>query len=192
MSLHGISRDAWKRYTAQGSWHYEIIAPGYKYNLTDIAAAIGLQQLRKADALHRRRTDRAGLYSELLADVPELVLPRVQPGRIHSWHLYVIRLQLNRLKIDRAQFITELQQRGIGVSVHWMPLHLHPYYREAYEYVPDDLPCAAALYPQIITLPLYPDMTDTEVGYVCDSIKQIIARNLRVPARAPAAVLAPA
>jgi dTDP-4-amino-4,6-dideoxygalactose transaminase len=191
MSLHGISRDAWKRYTAEGSWHYEIIAPGYKYNLTDIAAAIGLRQLRKADTLHRRRSDRARLYSELLAGVPEITLPRVQPGRIHSWHLYVIRLQLDRLQIDRAQFITELQQRGIGVSVHWMPLHMHPYYRETYEYVPEELPCAAALYPRIITLPLYPDMTDGEVGYVCDSIKQIIARNLRVPVRIPASVLVP-
>ncbi len=178
MSLHGISRDAWKRYTAEGSWYYEIVAPGYKYNLTDIAAAIGIHQLRKADLFHRRRSELANFYSELLADVEEIVLPKVQPGRIHSWHLYVIRLRLDKLSIDRAQFISELQQRGIGTSVHWMPLHEHPYYRQTYGYAPTDFPAACSLYPRIATLPLYPDMTEGEVRYVCESIKQILASNL--------------
>jgi perosamine synthetase len=179
MSLHGLSRDAWQRYTALGSWYYEIIAPGFKYNLTDLAAAIGLQQLHKADRLHRRRAELAMLYQEFLQEVEEIILPRVQSNRIHSWHLYVIRLRLERLKLDRAQFIQELRQRGIGTSVHWLPLHMHPYYRQTYGYQPQDLPVAGALYPQLITLPIYPDLTADEVEYVCRSIKDIIAPNRR-------------
>ena len=179
MSLHGISRDAWKRFTAEGSWYYEIIAPGFKYNMADIAAAIGIHQLRKADRFHRRRIELAGLYGESLKEVEEIILPQVQPNRIHSWHLYVIRLKLGRLKIDRARFITELTQRGVGTSVHWLPLHMHPYYRETYGYAPEDLPVACSLYPEIITLPIYPDMTGDDVAYVCDSIKDIVAVNLK-------------
>jgi perosamine synthetase len=183
MSLHGISRDAWKRYTAEGSWYYEIIAPGFKYNMADIAAAIGIHQLRKADRFHRRRTELAGLYGEALKEVEEIILPQIQPNRIHSWHLYVIRLKLNRLKIDRARFITELTQRGVGTSVHWLPLHMHPYYRETYGYAPEDLPVACSLYPEIITLPIYPDMTGEDVSYVCGAIKDIIAVNRRTGLR---------
>jgi perosamine synthetase len=179
MSLHGISRDAWKRYTAEGSWYYEIIAPGFKYNMADIAAAIGIHQLRKADRFHQRRTELAVLYQEFLKEVEEIILPQVQPNRIHSWHLFAIRLKLDRLKIDRAQFITELTQRGIGTSVHWLPLHMHHYYRETYGYAPQDLPVACSLYPGIITLPIYPDMTGDEVSYVCGSIKEIVAANLK-------------
>ena len=183
MSLHGISRDAWKRYTAEGSWYYEIIAPGFKYNLTDIAAAIGIHQVRKADLFHRRRTELARLYQESLKEMEEIILPRVQPDRIHSWHLFAIRLKLDRLTLDRAQFITELQQRGIGTSVHWMPLHMHPYYREAYSYTPQDLPVACALYGELITLPIYPDMTPDEVEYVCRSIKDIVAAKRKTAAK---------
>ena len=179
MSLHGISKDAWKRFTAEGSWYYEIIAPGYKYNLTDIASAIGIHQLRKADRFHRRRTEIVEAYNNALKDVEELTLPQAMPDRIHSWHLFVLRLKLGRLKIDRAQFIAELQQRGIGTSVHWLPLHMHPYYRETYGYAPQDLPVAAALYPEIVTLPVYPDMSEEHVAYVCDSIKEIVAANLK-------------
>lgn len=178
MSLHGISKDAWKRFTAEGSWYYEIIAPGFKYNLTDIASAIGIHQLRKADRFHQRRTAIVARYRALLGEVEELVLPEAHADRIHSWHLFATRLQLDKLRIDRAEFIEELQQRGIGTSVHWLPLHMHPYYRETYGYAPQDLPIAASLYPQLVTLPLYPDMTEPELDHVCDSIKQIIAANL--------------
>jgi perosamine synthetase len=179
MSLHGLSRDAWQRFTTEGSWYYEIIAPGFKYNLTDLAAAIGLQQLRKADRLHRRRTELAILYQEFLKEVEEIILPQVQPNRVHSWHLYAIRLQLERLKLERAQFIMALRQRGIGTSVHWLPLHMHPYYRQTYGYRPQDLPVACALYPQIVTLPIYPDLSDDDIEYVCRSIKEVIAANRR-------------
>jgi perosamine synthetase len=179
MSLHGISKDAWKRFTAEGTWYYEIVAPGFKYNLTDIAAAIGLHQVRKADRLHRQRARWAAYYSEHLQDIEELVLPEQQPDRIHSWHLYVIRLKLDRLRIDRSQFITELKQRGIGASVHWMPLHMHPYYRDTYGYQAADFPTSAGLYPQLITLPLYPDMSEEDADYVCRSLREIIAGALK-------------
>jgi dTDP-4-amino-4,6-dideoxygalactose transaminase len=174
MSLHGISRDAWKRYTGEGTWFYEIIAPGFKYNLTDIAAAIGLHQVRKANAFHARRTELARLYTQALREVEEVIVPRVQPNRIHSWHLYCIRLRVDRLRIDRAQFITELKQLGIATSVHWLPLHMHPYYRETYGYRPEDFPIAAALYPQLVTLPLYPDMSEEDVRRVGEGIKKIV------------------
>lgn len=179
MSLHGISRDAWKRFTAEGSWYYEILAPGFKYNLTDIASAIGLHQVRKADRLHHQRRRWANFYTNAFRDIEELVLPVEQPNRIHSWHLYVIRLKLNRLRIDRGQFISDLKRRGIGTSVHWMPLHLHPYYREKYGYRPQDLPVATALYEQIISLPLFPDMTEADASHVVNSVRDIIARNLK-------------
>ena len=176
-SLHGLSRDAWKRFADGGSWYYEIVAPGFKYNLTDIAAAIGLHQVRKAKQFHERRTALADWYTERLQDVDELVLPEAQPNRVHSWHLYPLRLRLDRLKIDRARFIVELKERGVGTTVHWMPLHLHPYYRERYGYAPGDFPIATALYPELISLPLYPDMTEEEVNHVCHSIKEILSRN---------------
>jgi perosamine synthetase len=176
MSLHGISRDAWKRYSSDGSWYYEIVAPGYKYNLTDIAAAIGLHQVRKADRLHQLRKERARLYSELLGDVEELVLPEELPHRIHSWHLYSVRLRQNAPGgTERARVISGLKDAGIGTSVHWMPLHLHPYFRERLGYEPADCPCAAAIYPELISLPIYPDLTFEEVQRVSRQLKTVIA-----------------
>ena len=177
MSLHGISRDAWKRYTAEGSWYYEIVAPGYKYNLTDIAAAIGLHQLRKADDLHKRRSQLAELYSQLLGDMDEVILPQVMPNRIHSWHLFSVRLNLSSVEIDRAEVISRLKHAGIGTSVHWMPLHMHPYYRDKLGCKPSDCPCATSIYPQLITLPLYPDLIPEEVEYVCRTLKEMIAHS---------------
>jgi dTDP-4-amino-4,6-dideoxygalactose transaminase/ubiquinone/menaquinone biosynthesis C-methylase UbiE len=177
MSLHGISRDAWKRYTAEGSWYYEIVAPGYKYNLTDIAAAIGLHQLRKADWLHRRRVQLAERYLELLADVEEVVLPKRMPNRIHSWHLFPVRLIPESCDISRADVVEELKRSGIGTSVHWMPLHMHPYYRETLGCNPSDYPRAARIYPQLISLPLYPEMTGDDVERVCNRLKELIGRS---------------
>lgn len=177
MSLHGISRDAWKRYTAEGSWYYEIVAPGYKYNLTDIAAAIGLHQLRKADQLHARRSEWAGLYLELLGDVEELVLPKLMPDRIHSWHLFPVRLNRLRPTLDRAEVISRMKQAGIGTSVHWMPLHMHPYYRQELGCKPSDCPHAESVYPELLTLPLFPDLTIEDVEYVCETLKGILASD---------------
>ncbi|MBX3744344.1 MAG: DegT/DnrJ/EryC1/StrS family aminotransferase [Verrucomicrobiae bacterium] len=177
MSLHGISKDAWKRYTGEGSWYYEILAPGFKYNMTDIAAAIGIHQVRKADRLHRRRTDLAAAYQQRLGGIEEIILPKQLPGRIHSWHLYPIRLRLDRLSIDRGEFIRRLSERGIGSSVHWLPLHMHPYYREMYGYKPEDFPVAARLYPELVTLPLFPDMEEGDVDAVCQAVVEGIMRG---------------
>jgi perosamine synthetase len=176
MSLHGLSAHAWERFSNESNWFYEIIAPGFKYNMTDIAASIGLHQVRKADLLHKIRGERTALYNELLSDVEELVLPRTMPNRISSYHLYVIRLKLDRLQINRATVIAELKRAGIATSVHWLPLHMHHYYRERYHYHVDDLPQAAALYPEIISLPLFPSMTEGDVTYVCESLRNILTR----------------
>lgn len=179
MSLHGISRDAWKRFKADGNWYYEIFAPGFKYNMTDVAASIGLHQLRKAGQLHEIRTRIAQRYTELLKDVEELVLPSTPPNRVHSWHLYFLRLKLDSLTISRADLISLLKQAGIGTSVHYLPLHMHPYYREAFGYEPQDLPCAAGVYPGLFTLPNFPGMTPEDIEYVCATLKSVIASHLK-------------
>lgn len=174
MSLHGISRDAWKRYTSEGSWYYEIIAPGFKYNLTDVASAMGIHQLRRADDFHRRRCEVVELYRGRLADLDELILPEENPDRIHSWHLFVLRLRLERLVINRAEFIDRLKEAGIGTSVHYTPLHMHPYYRDKFGYRSEDLPVMAAAYQQIITLPVYPGLNDDEIEYACRAVRKIV------------------
>jgi dTDP-4-amino-4,6-dideoxygalactose transaminase len=177
MSLHGISKDAWKRFTAQGSWYYEIVAPGFKYNLTDVAAAIGIHQLRKADQFRTERARVASRYRELLGGVDELILPSEHPDRQHSWHLYAIRLRLGRLSVDRAAVIDELKAVGIGTSVHWIPLHMHPYYRQTYGYRTEDYPVSARLSQEMVSLPIFPDMREEEIGYVCEKLKAIVAGN---------------
>ena len=177
MSLHGISKDAWKRYFPDSNWYYEIVAPGYKYNMADIAACLGIHQLRAADSFFQRRRELSDQYRELLGDVDELILPREEPNRKHSWHLFVIRLRKDSLSIDRNQFITELKGHGIGTSVHFTPLHMHPYYRDTYGYVPEELPVCADLYEGILTLPLYPSMEDDDVEYVCREVRSLVARH---------------
>lgn len=179
MGLHGISKDAWKRFTSEGSWYYEIIAPGFKYNLTDVASAIGLHQLRKANRLREQRERVVGLYRRRLAAVPALFLQPDDPNRIHSWHLFPVRLNPALVTVDHAVVIQELKQAGIGTSVHWMPLHLHPYYRQTYGYTPADLPVASQLFPTLISLPLYPGMTADDVAKVTDTLVAILDRYRR-------------
>jgi len=179
MSLHGISKDAWKRYTAEGSWYYEIIAPGFKYNMTDISAALGLAQLRKADRMYRRRQEIAVRYNEAFAEMDELQVPTVPAYSTHSWHLYMLRLHLDRLSIDRAAFVEQLRQRNIGVSVHFIPLHIHPYYREEYGYVPENFPVAYREYMREISLPVYSTMSDDEVDSVIGAVVDVVAANRR-------------
>ncbi len=178
MSLHGISKDAWKRYAKDGSWYYEIISPGYKYNMPDICAAIGVQQLKKADTLLDARTRHADIYGAAFGDMPEIELPPVSPDVQHSWHLYIIKLRLDMLRIDRARFIELLRDRGILASVHFIPLHMHPYYRETYGYGPSDFPTAAAVYERIVSLPFYPGMTGQQIDYVTGSVREIVKDNL--------------
>jgi len=179
MSLHGMSRDAWKRYEAQGSWYYEVASPGYKYNLTDLAAAIGIPQLRRCAGFWQRREAYAALYSQGFHDVPEIRIPFAQNDVQHSWHLYVIQLEVDRLRLDRAQFIDLLTKQRIGTSVHFIPLHLHPWYRDHLGCVSEDFPIASRVYERIVSLPLYPKMTPADVEYVIDVVKDIVKEYKR-------------
>lgn len=173
MSLHGMSKDAWKRYTSAGSWYYEVVAPGFKYNLTDIASAIGRVQLRRADELWRARQRIAALYRSALADVRGIELPFVDANRQHAWHLFSIRLDLSVWKRGRDAFIEELKERGVATSVHWQPLHMQPYYRDLYALRAEQFPVAAELWPRLVSLPLYPGMTEDDVSYVSDAIRSM-------------------
>ena len=170
LSLHGMSRDAWKRYTATGSWYYEVTARGYKYNLTDVAAALGLSQLRKIDAWHALRQRYAATYAAAFAGHPALVPPAVPADAVVAWHLYPLRLRLDALGIGRAEFIERLRLRGIGTSVHFIPLHLHPYYRESFGCRPGQFPRAEAFYEAEISLPLYPGLAPEEVERVAAAV----------------------
>ena len=173
LSLHGISKDAWKRYTSEGSWYYEVIAPGYKCNMTDIQAAIGLQQLARFTSMQEARRRIVAAYDQGLADLP-IITPTTNPRVKHAWHLYVIQLDLERLTIDRAQFIEELRARGIGASVRFIPLHLHPYYRDRFGYSLGDYPRAEYLYERIVSLPLYPRMAERDIDRVIDAVHNIV------------------
>jgi len=173
MSLHGISKDAWKRYTAEGNWYYEIIAPGYKYNMTDLAAALGIAQLRKADFFQQRREEIAASYNRAFEKIPSIETPSTKKDVQHSWHLYVIKLRLDLLTIDRNRFIEELKGMGIGPSVHFIPLHIHPYYRDTYGYKPQDYPVAYETFMRIITLPIYPKMSDEDVERVIEAVTDV-------------------
>lgn len=176
MALHGMSRDAWKRYTEAGDWQYEVVAPGYKYNLGDIAAALGLVQLSKLERMWERRRELAGLYTAAFADRAEVELPVEESGCVHSWHLYPLRLNLDRLTIDRARFVDEMKSRGVGTSVHFIPLHTHPYYREEYGYAPMDFPVAYQEFTREVSLPIYSAMGDEEVDAVIKAALEILTR----------------
>jgi perosamine synthetase len=178
MSLHGISRDAWKRYTAEGSWYYEVVAPGYKYNLTDMAAAVGLGQLSRAESMRARRRSIADAYDLAFGDLKALQLPTRSAERTHAHHLYVVKLRPGALRIDRDQFIRELKALGIGSSVHFIPLHVHPYYRETFGYTPERLPVALDLYQRSVSLPIYSRMTDAEVARVVQSVRDVVLKTV--------------
>ena len=174
LSLHGMSRDAWKRYDKGGSWYYEVVAPGFKYNMTDIQASLGLWQLQKLEAFQRRRREVVKAYNEAFKDVDALELPVERPEVEHAWHLYVLRLRLDTLRINRDQFIEELKARNIGTSVHFIPIHLHPYYRDKYGYKPEDFPVAYSNYLRMLSLPLSPRMTDQDVADVIEAVLDVV------------------
>lgn len=174
MSLHGISKDAWKRYTKEGSWFYEIIAPGFKYNMTDVAAAMGRAQLVKAERMWRRRCEIAAAYTAAFQTLPALEVPAGPGGNQHAWHLYMLRLQKDRLHIDRNTLIEALKQHQIGTSVHFIPLHIHPYYRETYGYQPQDFPVAYNEFTREISLPIYSKMSDQDVQDVIDAVFSLV------------------
>jgi dTDP-4-amino-4,6-dideoxygalactose transaminase len=189
LSLHGASHDAWDRYTDRGDWHYDVLAHGFKYNLSDIQAAIGIHQLRKLDAFIERRKRIADRYNRAFEELEELELPPDDAQCRHAWHLYILRLNLSRLRIDRAEFIRVLRERGIGTSVHFIPIPLHPFFSQLplarYE-------CrrARALYARILSLPLYPAMSDEQVEYVARSVRELVQSSRRVKHVAPGARMA--
>lgn len=175
LSLHGMSKDAWNRYSKEGSWYYEIVAPGYKYNLTDIAAAIGLVQLSRHGELLKKRQKIAQVYRDAFQGMEELTPLKLLSYGNMAWHLFVIKLNLEKLSINRNRFISELKDRNIGSSVHFIPLHLHPYWKEAYGLKESDFPMASAVYKQIVSLPIFPDMTDEDAGDVVSAVKDIVS-----------------
>jgi dTDP-4-amino-4,6-dideoxygalactose transaminase len=179
LALHGVSHDAWDRYTDQGDWHYDVLAHGFKYNLSDIQAAIGIHQLGKLDRLIERRAAYAAVYNEAFAGMDELDLPPDSPHSRHAWHLYILRLNLQRLTIDRAEFIRELRRRGVCCSVHFIPI---PYFRffAQLPLVQNPCPRAVELYPRIVSLPLYPAMTEEQVRHVAKAVQEIVAAFRRI------------
>jgi dTDP-4-amino-4,6-dideoxygalactose transaminase len=179
LSLHGISKDAWKRYSAAGSWYYEVTALGFKYNLTDLAAAVGLAQLERWPEFHLRRRALAARYDAHFAGVPEVrplgTRPEVEPAH----HLYPVLLDLERLSIDRARFLEALRAENIGTTVNFIPVHLHPYYREHLDFAAGRFPVADAVYPRIATLPLYPRMEENDVDDVARAVLKLVRRFRR-------------
>ncbi len=175
MRLHGISQDAFDRYVSQKpAWYYEVVAAGFKYNLTDIASAIGIQQLRKIDRFAARRALLAQRYHEGLADLPLHLPARPGGADTHAWHLYVIRLTRDA-PLGRDALIAELARRGIGTSVHFIPLHRQPYWRDTYDLSPSRFPVAEACYPNMLTLPLYTKMSDADQDRVIQCLIELLA-----------------
>ena len=179
VSLHGMSRDAWRRYDQGGSWHYDILLPGFKYNMTDIQAALGLRQLEKLASFQRRRRQVVARYAEGFADLDAVQLPVERPEVEHAWHLYVLRLRPKALRLDRDAFIRELAARHIGTSVHFIPIHLHPYYRDRYGYAPHSFPVAWSNYRRMLSLPLNPRLTDGDVTDVIEAVRDVVRVNRR-------------
>jgi len=186
LALHGTSHDAWDRYTERGDWHYDVMDHGFKYNLSDIQAALGIHQLRKLDGFIEQRTRYARMYNEAFGGLEGVEVPPDHPNCRHAWHLYILRLNLRTLKIDRSEFIRELKQRGIGTSVHFIPIPLMRYFAglPLAQYA---CPRALDLYPRIVSLPLYPAMTEEQVQYVIRSVQEVLENSSLVRFVAPVA-----
>lgn len=179
VSLHGMTRDALRRYERGGSWRYEIQAPGFKYNMTDIQASMGLAQLRKLECFDQRRREVVAAYDEAFAAEPALEIP-VERGDVHhAWHLYVLRLNTDALTIGRDEFIDELTTRNIGTSVHFIPVHTHPYYRDRYSFSPGDFPVAYSNFERMLSIPLNPRLGAGDVGDVIGAVLDVVDSNRR-------------
>ena len=178
MRLHGIDSDVWDRQKVKNKWYYEVKAPGYKYNLTDIASAIGIEQLKKVDIFTQRRTQIANLYNKAFKEYDFITLPPAAES--HCWHLYIIRINSAKLKINRDEFIQKLLDKGIGVSVHFIPLHIMPYYKNRYDLKPEDFPRSMEKYLTSISLPIYPSLDDEKVKYIIDSVIKTGSDNYKL------------
>ena len=179
MRLHGINRDAWKRYTESGSWYYEVVAPGYKYNFTDLQASLGLPQLKKVDMMWHSRQSIAARYIQALKDNKYIRLHGIKNDRESSWHLFPIRLNLETLTINRAQLIDEMRKNNIGVGVHFMPVHQHIYYKETFNLDDKNYPVSSSVFPRLISLPIYPGMSDEHVNRVIDILTNLLRKYSR-------------
>jgi len=177
LCLHGISKDAWNRYAEKGNWYYEVVAAGFKYNLSDIQSAIGIHQLRKQESFIATRARYAAMYTSAFAETAEIAPAPESPGMRHCWHLYAIRLNLDRLRIGRAEFVRELKERGVGASVHFIPIPLHPVFRNLAARPENHCPRALGLYERLVSLPLYPAMTEDQVSRVIDTVKEVAWRH---------------
>jgi dTDP-4-amino-4,6-dideoxygalactose transaminase len=198
MRLHGLSKDAWARYSGAGSWSYEILEAGYKYNLTDIAASLGIEQLKKCHRFWAERTRIATVYDAAFTDIPEIRTPTCRSEVEHAWHIYAIQLDLDRLSMTRREFIEALKAENIGTSVHFIPLHLHPYYRRMFGYRAEQFPESSAIAERIVSLPLYPGMTDADVDDVIEAVTATVKRSRRraridvvTASRVPAPIASP-
>jgi dTDP-4-amino-4,6-dideoxygalactose transaminase len=178
-SLHGIAGDSWTRdQSGHGApWSYDVVRPGFKYNMTDIQAAMGIVQLSKAVEFGIRRAEIAALYNGAFAPLEELRIPAQRPSIEHAWHVYALRLNLEKLKISRNEFIEELRRKNIAASVHFIPIHLHAYYRDRYGYKPNDFPVAYREYQRLVSLPIYPAMRDEDVNDVIEAVTEAVAQN---------------
>lgn len=177
MRLHGISRDPWNRYTSEGSWFYEVISPGFKYNFTDIQAALGLQQLKKVDMLWGMRKTIASKYDACFADSELIKVPPKLNDRQSAYHLYSIQLNLKMLNINRTGFIDALKQCGIAASVHFIPLYHHPFYKENFNLKNSDFPKSESAYPCLVSLPIWPGMTDVQINTVSDKVISLLRKH---------------
>ena len=179
VSLHGMSRDAWRRYEKGGSWRYDVVLPGFKYNMTDIQAALGLCQLHRLDAMQARRRAIVRQYAQAFGAIEAFELPADRPHVVHAWHLFVLRLVPGTLRIDRDRFIDELTARNIGTSVHFIPVHLHPFYAGKYGFVPGTFPVAYDSFTRMLSLPLNPRMSDEDVDDVIDAVMRVASTHVR-------------
>ena len=175
MRLHGIDRDVWDRYNSEKpQWFYQVVAPGFKYNLSDLAAAVGIAQLKKVERFQKRRQEIAERYSKAFASLP-LRVPRLSsPADRHAWHLYVIQLDLEKISLTRDEFVARMTRKGIGTSVHFIPLHIQPYWRERYGHAPEDFPVALNCYRRAVSLPIYSKMSNEDVQRVIEAVVQIL------------------
>lgn len=178
-SLHGMNREAWSRYSAGGKWAYDIVEPGFKYNMTDLQAALGLQQLRRFDRMQARRREIVQTYNSAFRNHAAFLTPTTRDHVTNAWHLYVLRLRSFELTINRNQFIDEMTARNIGTSVHFIPIHMHSYYRDKYNYHPDDFPVAHGAFQNMLSLPLSPSMSDQDVADVIDAVLDIRSKFAR-------------
>ncbi len=177
LSLHGMSADSWQRYGRRGHAYYEVQEPGFKYNMFDLQAALGVEQLKRCGAMQARRAELAALYGRELAGCPFVELPSPQDGSENAYHLYVVRLRLDRLRLDRDAVAGAMENCNIGVSVHFHALHRHPYFRERYSLSPSDFPVADEMSDRVLSLPLYPSLTDSQARQVAEVLVSILEQN---------------